>query len=74
MQIGELQAGKLRLMSGNLSAEMSRLAREPFGAPKKSLGLAKGSLALLEFLLQTQEGTGIFEQPAATLPTRREPA
>ncbi len=61
-------------MLGNLLAELSRLSREPFGALQESLWLAKGFLALLEFLLQTQEGTGICEDPAATLLPRQAPA
>lgn len=61
-------------MSGNLAAEIARLARQPLGAPKESLGLAKGCLALLELLLKTQEGPGIFEQSTATLPARGKPA
>lgn len=61
-------------MLGNLLAELSRLSRESFGALQESLWLAKGILALREFLLQTQEGTGIFEEPAATLLPRLAPA
>jgi len=53
---------------------MSHLARQPLGTPQESLGLAKGCLALFELLLQTQESPGIFEQPAATLPARRQPS
>ena len=61
-------------MSGNLSAEISRRARQSLGAPEQSLGLAKSLLALLELLLQTQEGSGIFEQTTATLPACCKPA
>ena len=74
MQLGQLQGRKLRLTSRNLAAEIPCLARQPFGACKESLRLTQGLLALLEPLLQTQKGSGIFEQSAATLPARREPS
>jgi hypothetical protein len=51
-QLGELRAGKLRLMSAQLSVEMACLAGEALGALQESLRLAQGFLALLECLLQ----------------------
>ena len=74
MQLGELQGRKLRLMSRNLAAEISRLTRQPSGALEESLGLTQDFFALLEPLLQTQESPRIFEQSAATLKARCEPA
>ena len=54
--------------------ELTRLARETFGALQEPLWLAKGLLAGFEFLVQPQEATGVFEEPTATLPPRRKPA
>jgi hypothetical protein len=73
-QLGQLRAGKLREVSAKLSVEMAGLACEALGALEQALGLAQGLLALLELLLQAQEGTGIFEQSLTTLRTRRLPA
>ncbi len=61
MQLGQLLGRKLRLTSGNLAAEIPCLARQPFGACKEPIWLTQGLLALLEPLLQTQKGSGIFE-------------
>jgi hypothetical protein len=74
MQLGELRTGKLRAMLGDLSAQMACLARQSRGALHQSLGLTGGLFALFEFLVQTQESAGVFEQPAATLPARHPPA
>ncbi len=61
-------------MSTDLAAERSRLARQPLGALKQPLRLTQVGLALLEPLLETEEGARIFEQSAATLTAGRQPA
>jgi hypothetical protein len=73
-QLGELRAGKLREVSAKLSVKMAGLAGETLGALEQPLGLALGLPALLELLLQAQEGAGIFEQPLSTLRTCALPA
>ncbi len=71
MQLGQLLGRKLRLMSGNLTAEISRLAGQPFGTPEQSLRLIKALIGFLKPLLHQQEGPGIFEQSFAPLAVRR---
>ena len=61
-------------MSTDLAAEVARLARQLLGALQQPLRLTHHSLALLEPLLQTQEGAGIFEQSTSTLTAGRQPA
>ncbi len=73
LQLGQLRGRKLRLTPGNLAPEISRLARQPTGALKQLLRLTSELLALLEPLLETHKGAGIFEQAAAPLRASREP-
>lgn len=61
-------------MSAKLPVKMAGLACEAFGALQQPLRLTQGLVTLLELLLQTQEGPGIFEQPLAALRARRLPA
>lgn len=61
-------------MSQDLLTEKVGLVREPRGALHEPLALVLGFLALLELLVQAQKGPGLFQQPAATLAARRQPA
>ena len=61
-------------MSTDLAAERSRLTRQLLSALKQPLRLTQDSLALLEPLLETQEGARVFKQSASTLTAGRQPA
>ncbi|MCP4201093.1 MAG: hypothetical protein GY769_04085 [bacterium] len=57
-------------MSKNLTAEISRLACQPFGTTEQALGLIKALLRLLKPLLHKQEGSGIVEKTLAPFSVR----
>ncbi len=73
MQLGQLPAGKLRLMTGNPAAEISRLACQSLGMSEQALRLIKGLLRLLKPLLHEQEGPGIVEKTLASFLVRGSP-